>query len=1056
MKYQKLTLVQIFALLFVSLLSIANSYSASAAFDGILIRGTITDSRSGETLPGANVVISGTTIGVVADINGNYSITVPDENTLLTFSFIGYLNEQIRVGDRRIIDVSLTPDIRALDEFVVVGYSVQRKTHVTGSVATVSGGELIDKPVSSITQSMGGRLPGVVALQRKGEPGRDQADINIRGFGRALIIVDGVEQSLDQIDMNTVESISILKDAAASIYGSRAAHGVIIVTTKRGKPGKPTINVSANQGWQTTTKYPRMADAGEFVSIINQGRINEGRSLKYDDYYVFVNQYISGNKDIINQMTPEQLDRFNNDDLRNYFNEDPWDAAFKKWGRIDNYNINSRGGSENVKYFLSGGILNHSSILRTGDTYYLRYNVNGNIDAAITDRLNVQFDMSGRYEDRNYPAARREGTGFNEDPMQWIMQLTFWGEPGKPKRWPDPTKPAGGIATVTNADIVGYHDHNYKEFNVGLGFDYDIPGIEGLMLRGKLNNRTGNFHNKFFHKEFYVYDYDYAADVYTRAESPSDITSIRYRLRTDEWLTGNIFLNYEKNFGRHELKALAGYEGVDESLAFTEAYREDFFSTAVQIINAGGNENKDNSGFEREWGRASYLGRINYSFDDKYLLEGTFRYDGNSAWADKYRWGFFPGFSAGWRISEERFIQERLGFIESLSIRGSWGILGDDAGGIPYQYLDTYSITGNYLLNGRLGSGIQTTGISNPFATWAEYKTYNGGLDFNIFNSRIYGIFDVFYRYGYNLLGTRADALPTTFGASFPQENLNSSSNRGFELSLGHRYTIGNFLYSVEGNVSWNRARWEHFEERDFSDAEDWVRARDQISGRWQNVIFGYKALGLFQTQEEIDNWSLDQDGNGNATIRPGDIKYKDLNGDGKLDRFDQTIIGNTVPLTFFGLNFAASWKNFDVLIFAQGAKDFHRFTNEERVPAQFEGNTHAYIANDSWTPENPNAQFPRFVAGGAANNRPLSSFWVRDASYIRLKNIQIGYTIPKSVTSRIGIPDARIYFAGVNLYTWSSMVAYDPEAPSSSEWANAVRYYPQQKTYSFGLNMTF
>ncbi len=1055
MKYLMLLIRSVF--MFILLQFCVGFLHANAfIYQDIIVRGVVTDGLTGETLPGANIVIKGTVTGVVSDNEGRYSMVLPDENTILVVSFIGYLNQEVRVGGNREINIALMPDVQALEEFVVVGYSSQRKTHVTGSVATVRGDQIVDKPVSSITQSMGGRLPGVVALQRKGEPGRDEADIKIRGFGRALVIVDGVEQSLSQLDMNTIESISILKDAAASIYGARAAHGVIIITTKRGRIGKPTINFSGNQGWQTTTKYPRMADAGEYVSIINQGRINEGRPLKYDDYFVKVNQYISGNTDVVNNMTPEELERFNNDDLRNYFNEDPWDAAFKKWGRIDNYNLNSRGGNESVKYFLSGGVLNHSSILRTEDTYYVRYNLNGNVDAAITDRLNVSFDMSARYEDRNYPAARREGTGFNEDPMDWIMQLTFWGEPGKPKKWPDPNKPAGGIATVTNADIVGSHDHNYKEFNVALGFNYEIPKIDGLTMRGRVNSRTGYFHNKFFHKEYYIFDYDYATGIYTRADNPSDITSLRYRIRKDEWLTGNLFLNYENTFGRHEIKGLVGYEGVDESLVFTQAYREDYFSTAVQILDAGGNENKDNSGFEREWGRASYLGRLNYSFDNKYLLEGTFRYDGNSMWTDKYRWGFFPGVSAGWRLSEESFIKDRLAFIENLSLRGSFGILGDDAGGIPYQYLDTYSITGHYVLGGRLGTGIQTTGISNPFATWAEYKMYNAGLDFNFFNSRIYGILDVFYRYGYNLLGSRVGALPTTFGANFPLENINSSSNRGFELSLGHRYTVGDFKYNIEGNVSWNRARWEHYEELDYSEAEQWVRDRDMVSGRWQNVIFGYVAKGLFQNQEEIDNWALDQDGNGNATIRPGDIKYQDLNGDGKLDRFDQTIIGNTVPLTFFGFNISASWKNIDVTVFAQGATDFHRFTNEERVPAQFEGNTHAYIANDSWTPDNPDASFPRFVAGGAANNRPVSSFWVRDASYVRLKNIQIGYTIPKAVISRIGISDVRLYFAGVNLFTWTNMIAYDPEAPSSSEWANPVRYYPQQKTYSIGMNMTF
>lgn len=1004
------------------------------------VSGKVTDS-SNQPLPGVTVLIKGTNIGTVTNTEGNYSLTGIPDNATLQFTFVGMKGQEITVEDKTTIDVVMIEDAIGLEEVIAIGYGTQKRATITGSVAAIQGEKIVNIPVANVSSTLAGKLPGVVALQRSGLPGGDNTSINIRGFGNALIIVDGVEQDFNQLDPNEIESFSVLKDAAAAIYGSRAANGVILVTTKRGRSVKPTIDFSTNLGWQTRTAWPMMANSGEFTSLINQGRINQSQPLKYTEYDVKVYKYVSGDEEVIETMTPQELERFKTEDLRNYRNEDPYSAAFKDWAPIQQYNLSSRGGNDNLKYFISAGILNQQSMFKSEDAKFNRYNVRGNLDAKITNNLNVSLDFSGRYEQRDYPLAGMDG----------IMQLTYWGEPTKAKVWPDLTKPVGSIVDAINADLTGYRQYDYQEYNTALAFDYQVPWIKGLSLKGRLDYRAGFYYNNIFGKQYWTYVYDYKTDIYTQATNPSGKTSLTVESRHDDWITGQFFADYNRSFGNHEIKGLFVYEGLSSRSRYLQGYREGYLSTALQILNAGGDLNKNNAGTESEAGRVSYVGRLNYGFANKYLLEGTFRYDGNSIWGEDYRWGFFPSVLIGWRISEENFIKNSASFIDNLKLRGSIGTLGDDKGGIPYQYLATYSINGKYIFNNTIGNGIKNNGIANPYATWAEYTTYNGGLDFSFWKNKLYGEFDLFYRYGYNLLGYRADALPTTFGASFPAENLNSSSNRGFELKLGHQNKIKEFSYDIEGNVSWNRAKWEEYEEKDYSEATPDVKARDQVSGQWQNIIWGYEAVGLFQSQEEIDNWTFNQDGNNNKTLRPGDIKYVDRNNDGKLNKYDEIIIGNNVPLTMFGLSLSANWKGIDFSALFQGAADLWMYDNEERAAAQYEGNTYGYYARDTWTPENTDAKYPRFVPGNSQNNRQSSTFWMHDASYLRLKNLQIGYMLPQKILSVAGVKSCRIYFSGVNIFTLTGMKTFDPEAPIGD-----LRYYPQQKTYSVGLNLSF
>ncbi len=1001
------------------------------------IRGTVAD-ENGNPIPGATVLVEGTSTGTATDIDGKFSLDA-EQGAVLLISFIGYQPQRVTVGNQSSLSITLVEDQSSLEEVVVVGYGTQEKVNLIGSIAEIKGKEITNLPVPNVSNSLGGRLPGVVAIQRGGEPGNDAASINIRGFGNALVIVDGVVQQLDLIDPNDIESISVLKDASAAVFGARAANGVILVTTKRGSDGPAAINFSSNFGWQTSTKWPRMADSGEFTQLINQGRINQGQPLKYTEYDVKVYKYVSGDKDILSEMTNDELARFNNEDLRNYLNEDPNEAAFKKFAPMQQYNLSSSGGSKKVKYFLSGGFLNQRSMLRSDDTKYQRFNLRSNIDAEITDNLSIGMNFSAQYQIKEYPL----------DGIASIMQLTYWGEPVKYKSYPDQTKPVGSIIDRSNADLTGHRNNDYKEYNAALNFNLKIPFVKGLNLSGQANYRTGFFQNERFSKQYFTYNYDFKTDLYTRNPNPTGVTSLYIQSRQDEFLTQQFSLNYNNSFGRHDLGMLLLYEGLYDRRRYLEGYREGFLSTALQLLDAGGRVNINNGGNITESGRASYVGRINYSYFEKYLIEAAFRYDGNSMWAGDNQWGLFPAVMLGYRLSEEKFLKNSS-FVDNLKIRGSVGISGDDNGGIPYQFLATYRINGNYVIDNGLQNGIINDGLANPNGTWAEYRTSNVGLDFGLLGGRVYGEFEAFYRYGYKLLGRRSDALPSTFGASFPMENLNSSSNRGLESLLGYRNKIGEIDFDISGNISWNRAKWEEFEERDFTDVAPDIIARDRISGRWINTIWGYTADGLFQSQEEINNWPVNQDGSNNSTLRPGDIKYFDLNGDGILNRFDESPIGNNTPLTMFGLNFNLAWRNIDMSLLAQGAASFLMYANEERAPAMYEGNTYAYIAKDTWTEENPDASFPRFVAGNTLNNRQISTFFIRDASYIRIKNLQVGYSFPESLLDRWNITRCRFYFSGVNLATLSRMKAFDPEAPIGD-----MRYYPQQKTYSVGFNIT-
>jgi TonB-linked SusC/RagA family outer membrane protein len=933
----------------------------------------------------------------------------------------------LAVGSRSTIDLVMVQDILQLEELVVVGYGTQQKVNVVGSIATTKGDDIANIPTANVGNTFVGRLPGVVAVNRSGEPGKDGSEIRIRGWSNALIIVDGVEQNFTQIDPNEIESVSVLKDASGSIYGARAGNGVILITTKRGREGKPQFSFTGNHSFQAPIRRHEMVNSAEYAELWNEGLAANGLAPLY---------------------TQEQIEKYRSGTDPNYPNTDWWDAAFRTWSPMSQYNLNTSGGSQAVKYFFSLGYLDQMGMMRSNDTWFNRYNYRSNIDAQINKDFSVSFDLNGRFEKTHTPF--HEGGEFER-----IMESLFGSSPMYPGSFSDPTKNTyngkrHSVVAASEADVVGYRndDRNFQMMNLAL--NYNLPFIQGLSTRVVFNYNNSVRKRKSLSRDFEYHTYDQNTDTYIVMGRHGSKTLSKSN-EFNQGFNVQASVSYKNSFNaQHNLEGMLLFEGTSSSGDFISAYREGYLSMAVEELFAGGHLNRNNDGYAWNDGRMSYLGRLKYDYSSKYIFESTFRYDASPRFHEDVRWGFFPSFMAGWNISEESFLRDNNA-IDQIKLRVSIGRSGYDAIS-NFNYLTGYRLAESYAFgtSQTLQQGFRSRGLSNIDTSWEEMMIQNIGVDFSLFRNKLYGEIDAFYRKREGMLARRTMALPTTFGATLPFENLNSQSSRGIELMLGHSGRTNHWRYTFEGNVSWNRAKWIHFDEPVYSTDEE--RARLQQSGNWVNRTFGYVAMGLFQSDEEIKNWTFDQDGQGNKTIRPGDIKYMDLNGDGKLTQEDAKEIGRGgFPEIIFGSNINVAYKGFSVMMLWQGATNFNKMFSDESMVPFSNGNTPLKIMMDRWTPDNPDARFPRTVFNGSPNNRHVSTFWMQDATYLRLKNIQVSYDLGKVV----GNGNLRVYFSGMNLLTLTKVWPYDPEAPETGIGSRGW-YYPQQKTVSLGINLNF
>lgn len=1002
------------------------------------ISGIVTDD-AGIPLPGVTVIIKGTTKGAATDFDGAYTLQATNGD-ILEFSYVGFKTKSITVGPNVNYNIELETDSALLDEIVVVGYGTKSKAELTGSVGTIKSEALVKAPTPTATELLSGRIAGVVTKQTAGTPGDDAPSINIRGFGTALVLVDGVQTDMTRIDPNDIESISVLKDAAAAVYGSRAGNGVILVTTKRGKEGKTKITYHGNTSFQSPTKSRNYVDSWEYATLIREADLNGGSLL--DDTY-----------------TEDDVAKFKAGNDPNYVNQDWNDAVFTNAVPMMQHNLNVSGGNEKAKYFASFGLLDQESAYRSGDLSFQRYNLRSNLDVKINKNLSMGLDFSYKREDRDQPAT---------DPST-MYNLLQTAQPVYAAFLPDPTRAAySGFTTrspyaATDKSFGGYND-DIRELLTGrleLKNKFDF----GLTAKVVINYQTLNTSKKALRKPYDIWDYDYDTGEYTQLGTYQGRSSITEDYRKRVQFYPQFSLEYKKKFGGHSINALALAETIEVTDEAIRAKRFDLISTDIPYLDAGHPDTQENSSSASSSGRMSYVGRINYNYKNKYFLEGTMRAD---ATGEKFhpdnRWGYFPSISGAWRISEEGFM-EQFGAMNNLKLRASYSQTGFDNVG-NYRFLTGYNVlSGTYLIDNGTGQIIRSNGLPNTGVTWYDNTLYNVGLDGNFWNGKLGFEIDVFYRLTEGLFGTNQTDIPSTFGATLPQENINDRDDRGFDFVLNHKNTIGDdFNYGISANVGWARSKWVSVAEEAYTDPDD-IRLK-RLEGNYTNRIIGYISDGMFMTQADIDNHTVDQDQNGNSSLQPGDIIYKDLNNDGLIDEKDRDDIGyGSTPDISYGFNLDMQYKNFSISALFQGAGLFNmNITGAARGGFSNQSTPYNYMLKYAWRPDynnpgentNPDARLPMITHNGTtANNNKTSDFWLLDNTYLRLKSLNLNYSFNSDLVEKIGFSAIDIYVSGTNLFSFNKLGIYkdtfDPEGPSSQ----GGRSYPIMKTYTVGVKLS-
>ncbi|MEM7370242.1 MAG: TonB-dependent receptor [Bacteroidota bacterium] len=1010
------------------------------------VSGTVTDAN-GQVLVGVTVIEEGTARGVLANAEGKYQIEV-SAGASLRFSQIGYVDQTVEVGDQTTINISLEEE-KLVDEVVIIGYGAEKKVNLTGSVSTIKGDELTVVPTASTSGLLAGRFPGVVTNQASGLPGGDQTTIRIRGFaGNPLILVDGVQVTggLDRIDPNDIESMTVLKDASAAVYGSRAGNGVILVTTKRGKIGPPKLSYDGSFTVQEATAFLEPVGAADFAQLYREADLLD-----------------IGDADAT----------YSASDVENYrtgapgFEGGDWRGALIKNGApLQQHSLKVSGGAGNVRYFTSVGFTQHESYFRSRDFDYTRFNVRSNIDVDVTKNISFSADMSYQVDE-----TKRSVEGLNEV----FVQLAT-AQPTLRTEFPDPSfTPWSGFnqrqpIARTMRDIKGFWDRRDEIFRGKLALTYKVPFISGMKIRAEVNSELLQRGTKSLNKPFEVWDYEHETDTYQSKGVNGARSSVADAQLRRQQLYPLLSLEYANTFGDHDIKFLALAEQITRQQTSISASRADLLTTAIPEIFTGSQDLQFANGTSlADIGRKSVVGRFNYGFQGKYLFEATLRADGNVLFAPETRWGYFPSFSGAWVISRESFLESSK-TLDHLKLRVSYSQLGDDsANGLNgFDYLSGYSQNGIYILGDNASQPrIFTLGLANPLLTWEEITLYNIGLEATFLDGRLHVETDVFYRNREGLLGQNIQDIPSTFGADLPLVNLNTRTNRGIEMMVNYQHRIGDLKIDISPNGTFARAKWgEVFDEEQYEDP-DQLRILGR-SGQWVNRNFGYVSDGIFMSQAEIDEHPVDQDELGNTTIKPGDIKFQDINGDGVIDFRDQDIIAfaSGLPELVYGMKIGLTYKNFGISALLQGASRFSLSVN---------GNARTMFSNFSvpmvyhrdlrWEPDpndptvniNPNASLPAATLSPGANNGRNSDVYRKDVTYLRLKNVNLYFNIPNKITSIVGLESVQIYAAGLNLLTWSSLGIYknsfDPEEATSG---NPVRNLPITRNYTGGIRVTF
>lgn len=987
------------------------------------VKGAVVD-VAGIPVIGANVVIVGTTIGTITDIDGNFVLSAP-EGATLEISYIGYLPQTVKADSGKELKIVLKEDSKSLDEVVVVGYGTQKKVNLTGAVTSLDAETLENRPITNSTQALQG-TQGVYVNQAGAQPGADGATIRVRGQGtlndnNPLILVDGIEFPLEAVNPNDIESISVLKDAASSaIYGSRAANGVILVKTKSGKKGKFTVDYNNYFGVQQATYLPDFVyDPIVFMEQRNQAQRNEGKlTVDYSD--ALIEEYRQGMKtDPIMYPQNNWLDIMYNN-------------AF-----IMEHNMRFSGGDEKYTYSVSLGYGDQNGVLRGTDSN--KYTLAVNTTAQINNRLKIGANLNGFYQIYNEPVAG----------VANLVEMTYKAQAFHPTYTADGRYADTFVRTpghniyrhpLALADE-GENKHKSLRMLANLSAEYKLPFDINYNLNVGLNKYD------YLQSRFAPQVYEYQLKTNEEKKIVYDGQNTRHTYKKDQNnLAVTIFntLSWNKTFNDiHDVKALLGYSYESDSKSWFSGKNEGYLGNELHELNAGSN-NAVVAGTSSKSVLMSYFGRVNYGFKDRYLFEANFRYDGSSRFAKGNRWGIFPSFSAGWRLSEESFLKD-VSWIYNLKLRASWGQLGNERIDM-FRYVDLMDLGINYPLNGAIQSGTAVTAYNDPNITWETTTMTNIGVDASLFNGNLDFSFELFDKRTSDIL--RKVTLPDQVGGlAGPIQNIGEVSNKGLEINLGYRNFIGDFRYDVNGNMTFVKNKITSLKGQTIIDGMFILQEGQPIDSYYM-----LHAIGIFQSQEEIDNSPYQT-----ANTKPGYLKFEDVNGDGKITEDDRKIRGGVIPKVTYGFNINLGYKDWDLSAFFQGVTDVYTYGDRiGATPLWFGCGLPKQWLTDAWTPERgEKATLPILTTyeGSLNENFRTNDFWLRNASYLRLKNLQVSYNVPASFWGNGIIKRAKIFVNAQNLFTFSPMKDFDPEKNlKGSNWYA----YPSVRTYTAGVNVTF
>lgn len=974
------------------------------------VSGKVTDS-SGASLPGVSVAIKGTTTGTVTTEDGSYHLANVPENGTLVFSFVGMKTQEILVSGKTTVNLTLMEDALGVDEVIVVGYGTQKKVNLTGAITSLDGEALAHRQVAQSSMVLQGIAPGVVVTQRSGQPGEDGGTISIRGKttlgdSNPLILVDGIEMGINNIDPAMIESVSILKDAASSsIYGSRAANGVILVTTKRAEFEKLSISYNTYMGYQSPTDLPDMVGAIDHMLLTNEAYVNVGKSPLYSETYIQeYRENMASNPD-------------------KYPDTDWYDQILTGSGFMQSHFLTMMGGTSKAKIAVSMGYLDQGGIME--NTNYKRYTIRFNSDLQFSKSFGAQIDGHIMQSRKTAPSR---GTA---DAIHWagripanqtgVLSTGQWGE-----GW-------NGDNPIAFTNDGGIRYEEAPSVTLNIIFKYKPVSWFNVDLAYSPNYWQSS--SSSFVKAIQTYRWDGSTSYKAPQKSTLSATNNRH-------LTNNLrsTATFDKVFNNHAVKAMLGFQQEDYRNDGLTGYRENFAFPDYPVLNSGGEENQKSYGWASEWALRSFFGRLNYSYKDKYLAEGNFRYDGSSRFVEGRKWGLFPSFSAGWRISEEPFFASLKDKISNLKLRASWGKLGNQNIG-SYPFSSDVNLALKYVFDKQVLSGAGITDLANSEISWETTTSSNIGVDVS-FLEKFSATAEYYYKKTDDIL-LYLD-IPKIIGLNAPAQNAGVVENKGWDLALNYSDWDHEFKYEIGINLSDVRNK--------VLDLKGVNKTGTTVNheGYPMYSLYGLKADG-FITQEDFDENGVYKYAKQFGSIAPGDIKYVDINNDSIINSNDYTIIGQTIPRLTFGVNFNAKYKNFDFGLFFQGVGKADGLIREQGIMPFLMGGTVQEQHKDRWTPENPDATFPRF-AFNETNNEQTSSFWMRDASYVRLKNVQFGYSLPKPILNKLKMQQVRLYFSGQNLLTLDNFWdGYDVEAPVGNGG-----YYPQVKTYSIGLDVKF